>query len=76
MSKGLKKGDTVLVITGADKTKSGVVLDIDRKRDRVVIEGVNVRRKTIRPTQENPQGGIIDKEMPIHVSNVKLQEQT
>ncbi|NQZ67478.1 MAG: 50S ribosomal protein L24 [Lentisphaeria bacterium] len=76
MSKGLKKGDTVLVITGADKTKSGVVLDIDRKRDRVVVEGVNVRRKTIRPTQENPQGGIIDKEMPIHVSNVKLQEQT
>ena len=75
MSKGLK-GDTVLVITGADKTKSGVVLDIDRKRDRVVVEGVNVRRKTIRPTQENPQGGIIDKEMPIHVSNVKLQEQT
>lgn len=66
----VKKGDKVKVITGKDKGKTGVVLAAFPKKNRVIVEGVNIIKKHSKPSQENPQGGIISKEAPIHVSNV------
>ncbi|NSL52581.1 50S ribosomal protein L24 [Calidifontibacillus erzurumensis] len=66
----VKKGDKVQVISGKDKGKQGVVLAAYPKKDRVLVEGVNIVKKHSKPTQMNPQGGIISKEAPIHVSNV------
>jgi len=70
----VKKNDTVVVISGADKGKAGRLLSADREKGRVVVEGVNVRKKTVRRSQEHPQGGIIELECSIHISNVMLQE--
>ncbi len=72
----LKKDDEVIVITGKkeDKGKRGKILSIDRKRDRVYVSGINKRKKFVRPTQENPQGGVIEIEAPIHISNVMLYD--
>lgn len=66
----VKKGDTVKVITGKDKGKQGVILEAFPKKERVIVEGVNIVKKHAKPSQDNPQGGIINKEAPIHVSNV------
>jgi large subunit ribosomal protein L24 len=66
----VKKGDKVQVISGKDKGKQGVVLAAFPKKNRVLVEGVNIVKKHAKPTQANPQGGIIEKEAPIHVSNV------
>jgi large subunit ribosomal protein L24 len=66
----VKKGDKVQVITGKDKGKQGIILDSFPKKDRVLVEGINVVKKHQKPSQLNPQGGIISKEAPIHVSNV------
>jgi large subunit ribosomal protein L24 len=66
----VKKGDKVMVISGKDKGKTGVVLSAFPKKDRVLIEGVNIVKKHSKPSQMNPQGGIISQEAPIHVSNV------
>ncbi|KYD20710.1 MAG: 50S ribosomal protein L24 [Caldibacillus debilis] len=66
----VKKGDKVKVISGKDKGKTGVVLAAFPKKNRVLVEGVNLIKKHAKPSQENPQGGIITKEAPIHVSNV------
>ncbi|WP_404446960.1 50S ribosomal protein L24 [Sutcliffiella horikoshii] len=66
----VKKGDKVVVISGKDKGKQGVILESYPKKDRVLVEGVNVIKKHAKPSQENPQGGIINREAPIHVSNV------
>jgi large subunit ribosomal protein L24 len=70
----LKKDDEVIVIAGKrdDKGKKGKVLSIDKKKDRVFVSGINKRKKFVRPTQENPQGGIIEVEQSIHISNVML----
>jgi large subunit ribosomal protein L24 len=68
----VKKGDKVMVITGKDKGKTGVVLAAFPKKDRVIVEGVNIVKKHSKPSQVNPQGGIINKEASIHVSNVML----
>ncbi len=68
----IRKNDSVKVITGANKGKVGRVLRIFNKTDRVLVEGVNMRKKHMRPTQDNPQGGIQEKEAPIHISNVQL----
>ena len=68
----IKKGDRVKVIAGKDKDKEGLVLRSLPKRQRVVVEKVNIAKKAMRPTQQNPQGGITSIEMPIHVSNVML----
>ena len=68
----IKKGDTVQVITGNDEGKIGRVIKVFLNRDRVVIEGVNIVKKHARPTQENPQGGIIEKEATIHISNIMM----
>ncbi|MBL7974704.1 MAG: 50S ribosomal protein L24 [Candidatus Kapabacteria bacterium] len=70
----IKKGDTVTVIAGNDKGTSGRVISIDKEKMRLVVEGVNVRKKHSRPTQANPNGGIISMEMPIHYSNVLLSD--
>lgn len=66
----VKKGDTVKVITGKDKGKQGVILQVFPKKQRVIVEGVNIVKKHAKPSQDNPQGGIINKEAAIHVSNV------
>ncbi|ENQ3080709.1 50S ribosomal protein L24 [Bacillus sp. JJ864] len=66
----VKKGDKVQVISGKDKGKQGVILAAFPKENRVIVEGVNIVKKHSKPSQLNPQGGIITKEAAIHVSNV------
>lgn len=68
----IKKGDLVIVITGQDKGKKGRVLKAFPKTQKVIVEKVNFIKKHARPTQQNQKGGIIEKEAPIHVSNVQL----
>jgi len=68
----VKKGDTVIVISGNYKGKQGTVLKVNTKDNRVVVEGVNVVSRHTRPSQANPDGGIIKKEAPINASNVML----
>lgn len=68
----IKRGDTVMVIAGNDKGKIGKVLAVYPKAMRVLVEGVNIRKRHVRPSPRYPQGGIISKEMPIHISNVML----
>ncbi|SRR5699024_1872322 len=66
----VKKGDTVVVIAGKDKGKKGTVLKVMPKTNRVLVEGVNMITKHQKPTAVNPQGGIVNKEASIHISNV------
>lgn len=68
----IKSGDTVVVISGKDKGKKGKVIEVLRSKERVLVEGVNMVSKHQKPNQKNPQGGIVHKELPIHVSNVML----
>lgn len=70
MARHVKRGDQVIVTAGDDKGKVGEILSVDTARDRVVVSGVNVRKRHLKPTQTRPQGGIIEQEMPIHISNV------
>jgi large subunit ribosomal protein L24 len=70
MARHIKSGDQVMVIAGADKGKTGRVLRVLVARERVVVEGVNRVWKHVRPSQRNPQGGRIQKDAPIHASNV------
>lgn len=67
----IKVGDNVKILAGKDKGKTGKVIKTLRKDDRVVVEGINMVKKHIKPNQSNNQGGIIDMEASIHVSNVK-----
>ncbi|MHA6253419.1 50S ribosomal protein L24 [Oceanobacillus sp. CAU 1775] len=66
----VKKGDKVKVLTGKDRGKTGTVLEAFPKNERVLVEGVNMVQKHSKPSQENPQGGILNQEAAIHVSNV------
>ncbi|MFC4736727.1 50S ribosomal protein L24 [Bacillus daqingensis] len=68
----VKKGDNVKVISGKDKGKEGKILEAYPKKDRVLVEGVNMVKKHAKPSQTNPQGGILNQEAPIHVSNVMV----
>jgi large subunit ribosomal protein L24 len=68
----IKKGDTVKVITGVSKGKQGRVLRIDAEKGRAVVEGANLMKKHTKPNAENPQGGIIEQEAAIHISNLML----
>ena len=68
----LKKGDEVVVLAGKDVGKRGTISRVIDDRDRVIVDGVNMVKKHQKPTRATMQGGIIDKEMPIHVSNVAL----
>jgi len=70
----IKKGDTVKVISGANLGKEGTVLKVYPKTDKVIVEGVNKIKKHAKPTQSNPDGGILEYEAPIHASNVMLVE--
>jgi large subunit ribosomal protein L24 len=70
MSKWIRKGDRVLVVAGNDKGKAGEVLS--RTEDRVIVQGVNIRKKHMKRTQEMQGGRIVEMEMPIHVSNVAI----
>ena len=71
----IKKGDRVKVITGAYKGTIGEVTSVYPKEDKVIVEGVNMVKKHQKPTQANPDGGIIEKEAKIHVSNVMLWDE-
>ena len=66
------KGDTVIVISGKDRGKEGVVSRVMPASDKVIVDGMNVAKKHQKPRKANEQGGIIDRDMPIHVSNVML----
>ncbi|MFN3165637.1 MAG: 50S ribosomal protein L24 [Phycisphaeraceae bacterium] len=70
MARHIRKGDEVIVTAGKDKGTRGKVVRVLTGEDRVIVEGVNVRRKHVRPTQSNPQGGVVSVAMPIHLSNV------
>ncbi|MFB4170057.1 50S ribosomal protein L24 [Virgibacillus sp. JSM 102003] len=66
----VKKGDKVKVISGKDRDKQGTILEAYPKKERVLVEGINMIKKHAKPSQDNPQGGILNQEAPIHVSNV------
>jgi len=68
----VKRGDTVYIRTGDDRGKKGKVLHIDTNKKMVIVEGINMRKRSRKPTQKNPKGGIISIEAPLHVSNVGL----
>lgn len=68
----IKKGDKVVVTAGKDKSKQGTVLVVYPSDQRVIVEGVNVVKRHTKPSPKYPEGGIVEKEAPIHVSNVSL----
>ena len=68
----IKKGDSVVVISGNSKGQQGKVLEVIRSKDRAIVEGVNLVSKHTKPNAENPQGGIIKQEAPVHISNLML----
>jgi large subunit ribosomal protein L24 len=68
----IKAGDKVMVIAGKDKGKVGKVLKVLPEKDRVVVEGVRIVKKHLKPTASNPEGGVVEREAPIHISNVML----
>ena len=72
MGQRLRQDDRVVVVAGRDKGRQGRILKVFREDNRVIVEGINVVRKHQSPTNKNPEGGIIEKEMPIHESNVML----
>lgn len=68
----IHKNDNVMIIAGNDKGKSGKVLKVFPSKSRIIVEGINIRKRHTKPNQKNPQGGILEKEASIHVSNVLL----
>ena len=70
----LRKGDIVKIIAGKEKGRSGKILEIDRHQGRLVVEKINVQRKTVKKSKDNPKGGIIDKEAPLAISNAMYLE--
>ena len=70
----IKKGDTVIVITGESKNQQGRVLSINREKDTAIVEGVNLISKHTKPNTKSPKGGILKKEASIHISNIMLVE--
>jgi len=68
----IKKGDTVVVISGNDRGKQGRVLTIDTEKSRAIVEGVNLVKKHTKPNADNPKGGIIEQEAGVHISNLKV----
>ncbi len=73
MSKiNIKKGDMVQVLSGEDRGKQGRVLSVDRTKMRAIVEGVNIVTKATKPSAQYPQGGLVKKEAPVHISNIAL----
>lgn len=70
MPRHVRKGDQVIITAGAHRGKTGEIARILTKKDAVIVKGINLRTKHLKPTRINPQGGIITKEAPIHISNV------
>lgn len=70
MARHVRKGDKVMIISGSHKGKTGTIMRVITKSDRVIIKGLNLRTKHLKPTRISPQGGIVTREAPIHVSNV------
>jgi len=68
----IKRGDTVKVIAGDDKGKSGKVLQVLPETGRILVEGVNFVKKHMQKSEDNPQGGVVEREAPIAISNVKV----
>ena len=68
----IKKGDSVVIRSGKDKGRTGTVLQVMPKEDKVVVAGVNIAARHRKPTQENPQGGIDRREAPLHISKVGI----
>jgi large subunit ribosomal protein L24 len=68
----LKVNDEIIVVAGKDKGKTGKILNVDPKKNRVLVSGINIVKKAVKPTQENPTGGIVDVEKPIHASNIAV----
>lgn len=72
MAAKIKKGDRVMVLAGKDKGRQGAVLKVFPKEERVLVEGLNIVQRHTKPSQGDPQGGIKNKEAPLHVSNVAV----
>ena len=70
MPRHVRKGDLVQVLTGKDRGRQGTVLRVAPKDNKVIVQGINIHKKHVRPSRANQAGGIIEKEMPIHISNV------
>lgn len=70
----VKKGDTVMVLTGSDKKKTGKVLKVYPEKNRAIVEGLNLVKKHTKPNAKNTQGGIVEQEAPIHISNLMVME--
>jgi large subunit ribosomal protein L24 len=68
----IRKNDNVMVIAGNDRGKTGKVLKVFPQLNRIIVEGINIRKRHSKPTQKKPQGGITEKEAPIHISNVMI----
>ena len=68
----IKKGDTVIVIAVDNKGQQGTVLKVETSKQRAIVEGVNLVKKATKPNAKNPQGGIVEQEAPIHISNLQL----
>ena len=68
----IKKGDTVIVIAGDNKGQQGRVLKVEAAKQRAIVEGVNMCKKATKPNAQNPQGGIVEQEAPIHISNLQV----
>jgi len=68
----IKKGDTVFVNTGEYKGQKGRVLEVNRQTNRIIVEGINMIKKHTKPNAKNPDGGIIEQEAPIHISNLMV----
>ncbi len=66
----VKKGDTVIVTAGGDKGRTGEVVSVDLTEGRVIVKGINVHKRHLKPTQARPKGAIVEKELSIHISNV------
>ena len=73
MSK-IQKGDRVIVLSGADRGKEGVVLKVVPSKGRAIVEGINFVKHHQKPTQRSPQGGIVEKEAPVHMSNLMVMD--
>jgi large subunit ribosomal protein L24 len=72
----VKKGDNVLVITGDDKGKKGRVVEVITETNRAIVEGVNIVKRHTKPNAQNQNGGIISKEAPVHISNLKVVDKS
>jgi large subunit ribosomal protein L24 len=74
MAQKIKKGDTVVILAGKDKGRTGEVVKVIPKEGRILVSGINVHARHRKPTQQNPQGGIERKEAPLHISNFAIAD--